>query len=271
MRLDIGVMLAVASVASAMVLMGCECGGPLEVDGGIDAAVDGGIDAALGGRFDGGVDPTRPDAGPGDSGIPQPHALCPDGRTYSENLPRRCADEPIPGFRLRPDGWYGPCNCFERDADGALHAVPTACYDQGLRTVPFDCSWPPGAIYHRGALATGPTWIESTGCEHACDIGYVEGFYEAPYHQAFLFDLDFSPPDPRLPIDRICFPTECVFDTPGEPARCSEECAEFHPEWQYPGYITTYRVDRSACGDADAGSAPDGGVLVGPPISGLGC
>lgn len=272
---DMALLVALASVASTTALMGCECGGPLEVDGGMDAAADGGMDAALDGGVDREVDAARPDAGPGDSGVPPPWSLCPNGRTYYEDLPRRCADEPIPGFRLRPDGWYDPCNCFEPDEGGTLRAIPTACHDEGLRTVPFDCSWPQGAIYHRVSIVRGPIFIDSIACQHACDTVSPEGFYEAPYHQAFIFDLDFFPPDPRLPIDRICFPAECVFDTPGEPARCSEECAEFHPEWPYPGYATTYRVDRSACADTDAGTAPDGGadggVLVRPPISGLGC
>lgn len=277
-RLNIaGALVVLANVTSTPAWLGCECSEPLEADGGIDTASDGGIDGGVPDELDGGVDAAQPDTGIGDGGVPQPHRLCPNGRTYGENLPRRCADEPIPGFRIRPDGWYHPCNCFERDEGGELRTVPTACHDQGLRTVPFDCSWPRGAIYHRAATSTGPIFIESDGtsCEPACDTVSVESFYEAPYHQAFVFDSSFSPPDPRLPVDRVCFPAECVFETPGEPARCSQECADFHPEWLYPGYATIYRVDRSACGDTDAGVLPDGGadggVLVRPPISGLEC
>ncbi|MDQ3032404.1 MAG: hypothetical protein M3Y87_08320 [Myxococcota bacterium] len=216
-------------------------------------------------EHDAGMDASRDagsDSGP-DGNIGPPPVLCPDG-CVGGCRPRRCADEPIPGFRLRPDGWYQPCNCFELDDAMGPIALPTRCRDQGLRTVIFDCGWPEGAIFHRGYTQSGPVELGASSCEHTCSTVIYEGFYAAPYQQMFVADHSL---DPRLPRDRVCVPRECVFDTPGERARCSPDCAASDAGW----YTTVYRVDRSACadaagGDVDAGPPPE----VGPPIGG-GC
>lgn len=155
-------------------------------------------------------------------------------------FPGRCADEPIPGFRELEDGWYRPCNCFDGEP---LRAVPISCIagrDEGHRTVPFDCAWPEGMIYHRDRATSGPIDVNADGCGHMEEALELGRFSPEPYRERF----NVSASDPRLPRDRICFPVECVFDTPGEPARCSRECAP------YPDYETIYRVDRSRCDEA---------------------
>lgn len=224
-----------------------EDGGAPERDAGLDASRDAGSDAGQDGNFE------------------VPASPCPDGCVGASCRQGHCADEPIPGFRLRPDGWYQPCSCFELDDAMQPSAVPTQCVDQGLRTVTFDCSWPEGAIFHRTYLASGPVEIGPGTCGHVWAAGPRAGFYTAPYTEIFFAGPSL---DPRLPRDRVCVPRECVFDTPGERARCSTECAPSEGGC----YRTLYRVDRTACVDAgsadvDAGPPPE----VRPPIGGGGC
>ncbi len=252
---------ALCALALASVPVGCECAGGQTPDASVEAGVDGGMD---GGRHrpDAGLrDAGGQDAGSSDTGI-EPPVMCEEG-CLAPCQPNRCQDEPIPGFRLRPDGWYDPCNCFEA-REGEVRAIPTSCVDQGLRTVPFDCSWPPGTIFHRGYLSTYVVEVGAQSCDYTCDT-VTGGFFLEPYYETFVVA-----PDPRLPHDRVCFPSECVFDTPGEPARCSDSCTPFNSEiGTYFGrgaYVTVYRVDRSACDDppdagtgagADAGTYPE--------------
>lgn len=232
----------VAALAALFVVVDAGCAAPMVMEDAAAASSDAGFDASS--SRDAGTDAGQ------DGHFEPPADPCPDGCVGAGCLRGRCADEPIPGFRLRPDGLYQPCNCFELDDAMQPIPVPTRCSDQGVRTVTFDCSWPEGMIFHRGYLHSGPVELGSASCEHSEAAARPEGFYPAPYEQLFVA-YDFL--DPRLPRDRVCVPRECVFDTPGERARCSTEC---DPSWS-DGYTTVYRVDRSAC----AGS---GGVGGGP-------
>lgn len=152
--------------------------------------------------------------------------------------PMRCASETVAGFRALDGGWFRPCNCF----DGAPLRPVVTRFDEGLRTVPFDCSWPEGMIFQRGSTSSGPALVDAVGCEYVEESGRGEGFVPAPYEERFIAPQER--PD-GVRSDRICVPTECVFDVPGQPARCSDDCAGLGSDGLEP--VTVYRVDRSAC------------------------
>lgn len=209
------------------------------IDGGRDAGFDGGRDAGVRSDSGAGHDAALEDAGP-DGDIFPPYR-------------NRCPDEEIPGFKLLDGGWHRACNCFDGDP---LRPVPTQSFGhhgEGLRTVPFDCDWPLGGMYSRGSLSIEPNEIDALGCEGMVDTVRGAGFVAEPFHDVFT---SFSAHRPAgVARERICVPTECVFDTPGEPAHCSEECAPFREDVTiWGGYITVYRVDRSACETRDGGA-----------------
>jgi len=245
----------VLALVFSMTSAGCSCsantGGGSRDAGGSDA---GGSDAngsdasgndAHGDGADAPADGAAADADDGtrtDAGGPTDAAR--DAGFTFPPYPMRCPDEAIPGFKPLDGGWFRACNCFDGDP---LRPVPTQT-DDGLRTIPFDCAWPVGTIWQRGYLSTQPAEINFQACEYIWDTVVGPGFVAAPFTDVFWSHREYRPAG--IARDRICVPTECVFDTPGEPARCSEDCAPFDYEWMR--YYTIYRVDRSACG-ADAG------------------
>jgi hypothetical protein len=124
-------------------------------------------------------------------------------------------DEALPGFRARPDGLFTPCRCFDGDP---LRPVPDLSVG-GIRSVDFSCDWPDGTVFHPRLVA-------------------------GSYEESFFIVEDALPEGLR--IEDICIPRSCVFDTPGERARCGSECATR----RLPGdlvFVTTYSVDRAAC------------------------
>lgn len=164
----------------------------------------------------------------------------------SVQLGPRCQDEEWPGFRRRADGTYDICNCYDRDEDGVLRPVPTFSRNGLVRGVRFDCSWPEGALF---AFSGGPqrtVAVEPTACDPIVNLTglLATGFVAEPYAEVVVFTHG-HPPDI---YDSACFPAECVFDTPGEVARCSEACAPATAQ----GWVTVYRVDRTACAEESA-------------------
>lgn len=131
--------------------------------------------------------------------------------------------------------------------------VPDRC-EEADDLVRFDCAWPEGAIFVAGSRGSGVLDISGTACEPTCLVGLPRGYYAAPYERFY------NPPyfDLGMPPESVCVPSECVFETPGEPARCSAECSELVGGY----YRTTFRVDRSACAE---GSGVDAGTLLTMP------
>lgn len=217
----------VAAMATCMLTAGCSS--TSSTDGGTDAQpleagfADAGLDAGDAGFDAGSVG--DPDAATMDASAPQ--------------QPMRCLGESIPGFAALGDGWFRPCNCF----DGTpLRPVPTD-FDEGLRTIPFDCSWPVGMLYQRWSSTSGPIAITATTCEYVNNAPQGGGFVPEPVEERFIAFTDALPDG--VTADRLCVPTECVFETPGEPPRCSDDCGIVAVG--SGDYLTTYRVDRSAC------------------------
>ncbi len=202
-------------------------------------------------RFDGAdldaarLDATGSDGSRVDSGVPRDAGWDPD-TSFLPPWPMRCADEPVPGFRQLDNGYWRPCNCFDGDP---LRPVPTQ-NDEGIRAVPFDCDWPVGTIWSLDWLSIPPIQIDFLGCEPIFDRVRPSGFIPEPFEDVFFSVREQRPAE--IARDQICVPTECVFDTPGEPARCSDDCGPFRPDATvFGGYVTVYRVDRSACDDPD--------------------
>ena len=233
--------------------LGSACSAPLGGgEGGLDGGgMDGGLDGAQpdGAQLDGAqldaarFDATGSDASRVDSGGPRDAGWDPD-TSFLPPWPMRCADEPVAGFRQLDNGYWRPCNCFDGDP---LRPVPTQ-NDEGIRGVPFDCDWPVGTIWSLDWLSIPPTQIDFLGCESIFDTVRLSGFIPEPFEDVFFSVGTLRPAE--IARDRLCVPTECVFDTPGEPARCSDDCGPFRPDVTiWGGYATVYRVDRSACDD----------------------
>lgn len=126
----------------------------------------------------------------------------------------------------------------------------------------FDCSWPPGKVFLRARPNArlprlGIVEVTAVSCSEVYGTEMrPEGFYDAPYDDSFFVptpdhDGFDERTDPDFPADRLCIPSECVFDTPGRPANCSHDCTS--------NYTTHYTADHSACPRPDAGGT-DGGI-----------
>lgn len=182
------------------------------------------------------ADATRSDAMPG-SDVSDADAPDVAWDASDDAAADACGGQPVPGFRSRGDGRLVPCYCFDGEP---LRPVPTIL-DEGLRSVVFDCEWPEGTIYHRRYTMHDMARISDWGCEHTGALIVPAGYYEEPYYQQFELDTEL---DSRIAAEEVCVPRECVFDTPGERARCTEDCSPATGRT----YVTVYRVDRSACG-----------------------
>lgn len=246
-----------------LTLAACDCGGGSSSP---DSSTDVGRPDVP--ARDTGTDASRDARRPIDVGHdaePDVPTYCPNGHRWP-HFHRLCAEEvPYAGFRERPDGRYEPCNCFSNDRDGHYAPVVTECDDDGIRRVRFDCDWPPGQLFIRGRLNApmnpqlGIIQVTSVSCSPVYETLILEGFYDEPYVDTFFVaDPPYDPwTDPDFPRDRLCVPSECVFDTPGQTAHCSDDCS--------PVDATVYYTDRSACpspdgGVEDVGVATDAGV-----------
>jgi hypothetical protein len=93
-------------------------------------------------------------------------------------------------------------------------------------------------------LVAGSAYVYGISCEYDDAVTSAGGYFDAPYEESFFIVEDALPEGLR--IEDICIPRSCVFDTPGERARCGSECATR----RLPGdlvFVTTYSVDRAAC------------------------
>lgn len=111
--------------------------------------------------------------------------------------------------------------------------------------MPFDCEWPRGHIWANGSLTSGDVSFTEADCGYMFPSARASGLYPDPHVVEYIPSTSVA----REVATNLCIPASCVWAVPGEPPRCDEEC-------QVPvsgRYFTTYTVDRSACGDADAG------------------
>jgi hypothetical protein len=144
-------------------------------------------------------------------------------------VPTRCTDSKRPGLRAIGDKWR-PCACF----DGS----PVVPSGPSNLSVPFDCSWPEGKILvknvHESAFRPS-----DASCHGLQSDGQnpQPGFVETPFIERY--EAGEGDPLNGLAQHELCVPSSCVFDQPGAPARCSEDCS--------PQGTTRYTANRRAC------------------------